>query len=73
MNNREQAEAVASGLTTVNDNDTKHIVRAILSLKEDAVQPAQERKKLEVRTWFLRGSLAFNVGIVSALVFKILT
>lgn len=30
------------------------------------------RKKLEVRTWMLRASLAFNIGIISGLVVKFL-
>lgn len=30
------------------------------------------RKKLEVRTWFLRASLAFNIGIIAGLVVKFL-
>lgn len=41
-------------------------------MSEENATIAELRKKLEIRTWFLRASLAFNIGIISGLVVKYL-
>lgn len=41
--------------------------------KQSAIAAVKERAKLEARTWFLRGSLAFNIAVIGGLVVRLAT